>query len=132
VFDGVYTRNEKTGTLEFHQVPAPLQDEMESLVAVIARRVERFLTRQGFGKYQEAGPTTTTPCSCSSRHPWTAGAPWDGDPVAGHVAWACPAASSRGGKPSTKSGGSALHASKTGGSALSASIQGDPDLDAPL
>jgi hypothetical protein len=46
--DGVFDRNERTGQLVFHFVPAPTHDDIQALVDQVARRVLSLLTRQGW------------------------------------------------------------------------------------
>lgn len=55
VVDGVYHRDEKSGHLWFHHVSAPTSEDVASLVATIADRVENWLAKKGFGR-EEAAP----------------------------------------------------------------------------
>ncbi len=59
LLDGVYTKDESTGELSFHNVRPPSDDEVGALVVELRRRVERLLRRRGL--CSESGPSDEVP-----------------------------------------------------------------------
>jgi hypothetical protein len=54
VLDGVFAED-AAGVLRFHPAPAPTDDDMDDVLAAIARRVDRLLARRGVVEPDAAG-----------------------------------------------------------------------------
>ncbi len=54
--DGVFVRDEVLGRVVFVRVPAPTNEDVETLVETVAFRVQRWLARRGHGDEPDAEP----------------------------------------------------------------------------
>jgi hypothetical protein len=67
--DGVFIRDPAADKLRFHALPPPTTEDVEKLVAALAKKVEGWLARRGFGLDDEGA----VPEEAHPPHPGSAG-----------------------------------------------------------